>query len=79
MHYNCVRHTKSIYPLSLKFKVNTVTNIEVIRQNAFRHARVMVTGVSSDLKKGTVSIFAQYICIIRTVDSCQLEVDGSSI
>ena len=27
-----------------------VTNIEIIRQNVFSHARVMVIGVSSDLK-----------------------------
>ena len=33
-----------------EFQVNTVTNIEVKRQNALIHARVMVIGVSSDLK-----------------------------
>ena len=47
MHVNCVWHTKSICPT--KFQVNTVRNIEVIRQNLFSHARVMVIGVSSDL------------------------------
>ena len=35
---------------STKFQVNTVTNIEVIWKNEFSHARVMVIGVSSDLK-----------------------------
>ena len=29
---------------------NTVTHIEVIRQNKFCHTRVMVIGVGSDLK-----------------------------
>ena len=48
MQYNCVLHTKSIYPT--KFQVNTATNIEVIRQNVFSHARVMVIYVSSYLK-----------------------------
>ena len=32
-----------------KFWVNNVVNIEVIRQNVFSHARIMVIGVSSDL------------------------------
>ena len=35
-----------------KTNKDTITNIEVIRQNVFSHARVMVIGVSSDLKKG---------------------------
>ena len=48
MHVICVRHTNSTY--ISKFQVNTVTNIEVIRQNVFSHARVMVIGVRSDLK-----------------------------
>ena len=47
MHYNYVWHIKSIYPT--KFQVNSVTHIEVIRQNVFSHARVMVIGVSSYL------------------------------
>ena len=45
IHHSCVWN--SIY-LS-KFQVNTVTNIEVMRQNVLSHARVMVVGVSSDL------------------------------
>ena len=49
MHYNCTWHTKPIY-LS-RFQLDTITNIEVIRQNVFRHARVMVIGVSCDLNK----------------------------
>ena len=48
MHYMCVWHTNSIY-LS-KFLVNTVTHIEVIRQNVCHHTRVMVIGVGNDLK-----------------------------
>ena len=49
MHYNCIWHTKPIY-LS-NFQIDTITNIEVIRQNVFSHARVMVIGVSCDLNK----------------------------
>ena len=49
MHYNCIWHTKPIY-LS-HFQIDTISNIEVIRQNVFRHARVMVIGVSCDLNK----------------------------
>ena len=48
MRYNYVWHAKSIYPT--KFQVYTVTNSEVIRHNVLSHARVMVIGVSSDLK-----------------------------
>ena len=48
MHYICARHTNTTYVS--KFQVNTVANVEVIRQNVFSHARVMVIGVSSDLK-----------------------------
>ena len=33
----------------IPFQVNTVENIEVIRQNMFNDARVMVIGVGSDL------------------------------
>ena len=47
MYFICARHTNTIYVS--KFQVNTVTNIEVIRQNVFSHERVMVIGVSSDL------------------------------
>ena len=49
MHYNCIWHTKLIY-LS-NFQIDTISNIEVIRQNVFRHARIMVIGVSCDLNK----------------------------
>ena len=49
MHNNCIWHTKPIY-LS-NFQIDTITNIEVIRQNVFSHARVMVIGVSCDLNK----------------------------
>ena len=49
MHYNCIWHTKPIY-LS-NFQIDMITNIEVIRQNVFCHARVMVIGVSCDLNK----------------------------
>ena len=49
MHYNCIWHTKPLY-LS-NFQIDTISNIEVIRQNVFRHARVMVIGVSCDLNK----------------------------
>ena len=49
MHYNCIWHTKPIY-LS-NFLIDTITNIEVIRQNVFRHARVMAICVSCDLNK----------------------------
>ena len=49
MHYNCIWHTKPIY-LS-NFQIDTISNIEVIRQNVFRLARVMVIGVSCDLNK----------------------------
>ena len=48
MQYICCWHTNSIY-LS-KLQVNTVINIEVIRQSVFSHARVMVIGVGSDPK-----------------------------
>ena len=48
MHYNYVWHIKSIYPN--KFQINTVKNIEVIWENVFSHARVMVIVVSNDLK-----------------------------
>ena len=53
MHYICTSHTNFIYVS--KFQVNTVTNIEVIRQNVFSHARVMVIGVNSDLNKFVLS------------------------
>ena len=43
MHYIYVWHANYIY-LS-KFQVNAVTNIEVIVQNVFSYARVMVIGV----------------------------------
>ena len=49
MHYNCIWHTKPIY-LS-KFQIDTISNIEVIRQNVARHAIVMVIGVTCDLNK----------------------------
>ena len=49
MHFICARPTKNFYVS--KFQVNTITNIEAIKQNVFSHARVMVFGVSSDLKK----------------------------
>ena len=49
MHYNCIWHTKLIY-LS-NFQIDMITNNEVIRQNMFSHARVMVIGVSGDLNK----------------------------
>ena len=32
------------------FQVNMVTNIQVIKQRAFSHAKVMVIGVGSDLR-----------------------------
>ena len=48
MHCICVRHTDSTGVS--KFQVNTATNIEVIRQNAFSHARVMVICVNNSLK-----------------------------
>ena len=53
MHYSCTRHTNSTYVSKFQvnqFQVNAVTNSEFIRQNVFSHARVMVIGVSSDLK-----------------------------
>ena len=40
MHYNCIWHTKPLY-LS-NFQIDTISNIEIIRQNVFRHARAMV-------------------------------------
>ena len=49
MHYNCIWHPKPIY-LS-NFQIDTITNIEVIRQNVFSHARVTVIGVSCHLNK----------------------------
>ena len=49
MHYNCIWHTKPIY-LS-NFQIVTITTIEVLRQNVFSRARVMVIGVSCDLNK----------------------------
>ena len=49
MHYNCIWHTKPIY-LS-NFQIDTISNIEVMRQNVFRLARVMVIGASCDLNK----------------------------
>ena len=51
IHYICVWHANSSY-LS-KFHVNVVTNIEVIRQNVFSHARVMVIGVGRDIKSNS--------------------------
>ena len=48
MHCICVLYANSIY-LS-KFQVNIVANNEVIRQNVFSHARVMVIGVGGDLR-----------------------------
>ena len=53
MHYICAQHTDSTY--ISKFQVNTIRNIEVIRQNVFSHARVMVIGVSSDLKVASLN------------------------
>ena len=46
MHYVCVCHAHSVN-LS-KFQVNTVNDI---RQIVFSHTRLMVIGVSSDLKQ----------------------------
>ena len=48
MHYNCAWYTKFIYPTNCQ--VYTETHIDVIRQNAFSHASVMVIGVSRDFK-----------------------------
>ena len=48
MHYIYVWHANYIY-LS-KFQVNAVTSIEVIVQNVFSYARVMVIGVGNNLK-----------------------------
>ena len=49
MHYNCLWLTKPLYLCNLQ--IDTISNIEVIRQNVFRHSRVMVIGVSCDLNK----------------------------
>ena len=57
MHYICVQHTNSTYVS--KFQVNTITNIEVIRQNVFGHARVLVIGVSSDIKSHFLLLISQ--------------------
>ena len=65
MHFICARHTKTIYVS--KFQVNTVTNIEVIRQNVFSHARVMVIGVSSDLNYFSDYEFLMYNLIYDIV------------
>ena len=48
MHYNCVCHINSI--CLTRFQVNMVTHIEVIMQNVFSHASVMVICVSCDLR-----------------------------
>ena len=55
MHYNYVWHAKSIY--TTKFQVFTVANIEVIRHNVLSHARVLVIGVSSNLKRTYIISF----------------------
>ena len=57
VHYICLRYINSTYVS--KFQVNTITNIEVIRQNVFSHARVIVIGVSSDLKNKLVAVAKQ--------------------
>ena len=36
-------------------QINTVTNIKVLRQNVFSHARCMVIGASSVLKSQNIS------------------------
>ena len=58
MYYNCVWHTKSIYPTKLQVNILHETNIKVIWENVFSHARAMVIGVSSDLKtKNNFTLF----------------------
>ena len=51
MYYICIWHVNSIY--FSQFQVYAVTNIEVIRQNAFCHAKVILIGVSRDLRRQT--------------------------
>ena len=63
MHYNCIWHTKPIY-LS-NFQIDTIKNIEFIRQNVFNHARVTVIGVSCDLN--IVLIKASYSVIFPQI------------
>ena len=48
MHNICVSHANSTH--LTKFQVNNVANNEVIRQNVFSHARVIVIGVEGDFK-----------------------------
>ena len=50
MHNICVWHTNPIFS---KFQVQTVTNIEVLKQNVFSHAGVVVIVVGNMHFTGT--------------------------
>ena len=50
--------------IPIPFIAVSFTNIEVIRQNVFSHARVMVIGVSSDLKCHQLSEFFSFMTIV---------------
>ena len=64
MHYVCVLYTKSIH--ISKFQVNTVTHIEVLRQNVFSHARItVIIGVAGDLKCKMENFIISYCTCIN--------------
>ena len=46
--------------IPIPFQVNTLPNIEVIRQNVFIHAKVMAIGVASDLDLKRIVFFCYF-------------------
>ena len=61
---NCNIHQIKASGIPIPFISVSFTNIEVIRQNVFSHARVMVIGVSSDLKCHQLSAFFPFMTIV---------------
>ena len=49
--------------IPIPFQVNTLPNIEVIRQNVFIHAKVMAIGVASDLDLKRIVFFVIFVCL----------------
>ena len=47
--------------IPIPFQVNTLPNIEVIRQNVFTHAKVMAIDVGGDLKLKRIVCFVIFV------------------
>ena len=61
---NCNIHQIKASGIPIPFIAVSFTNIEVIRQNVFSHARDMVIGVRSDLKCHQLLAFFSFITIV---------------